>query len=1037
MKFRTRLNGAAAPIALCVALTAQPVLAQDEESAAEVAAAAEESSAQEGTIVVVGSRIGRTTAFNSPDPITIIDPEIAIKEGRFDTASMLQSSPIAAGSTQITSALSSNFVTNGGPGAQTIDLRGLGANRTLVLLNGRRAGPAGTRGAVSSFDLNVLPVSLAQDVQILKTGASSVYGSDAVAGVVLINTKSNIDGLQIGANVSAPLDSGGEQYRVNAIWGKDFGRGHFLIAGDYSHTNELARGDRSYLACPEAYIFTPSGERADLIDPRTGTYHCEDLRWGHVWTYNLIDNLQLDGPGGPNTGVNTSPRGQTVLMQYQYPGETLGIPTYGAPSYPGDFGMPAGWFPVGYSPETTAVQNAYHPFVEAQTIIPETDLYTVYAEASFEVTDTVELFGEFLYNRRETYQNGWRQFWTFGYTGDLYGTGSPNGYNYWGAGWTGVNYISPTAITDHSDSSQTVDYYRGVAGLRGGFGGDSSWRWEAYTQYSRSVGRYRTEQILQDSYDTGYFQFGSCVGTVTPVSGKQCIDIPWLDPYFLAGDITPEQAAFLFDWEEGRTLYTQLTFEGSVSGDLFELPAGAVSAAFGATLRKDKIEDVPGEITRAGNAWGASTSGITAGDSNTSEFFAEVRVPILANQPFFQDFTLSAGGRLTNVSATRESDGETHKDNGNFTYKLGLNWELNDWLRLRGSYGTSFRAPALFEQFLADETSFPSQRAIDPCRQWGAELAAGRISQRIADNCAADGIPADHPATGVTATAVSQGGLGVLESETSRAWVVGGVLTPQFDFLGDTRLSIAVDYFDIKVEGEIAQLGARNILFGCYSSEDFPNDPLCSLFTRGQSAAPHNVNEVFDKFINIASQRNSGVDVTVNLRQDLGSWGAVNLTADMTWQTRDTIVLLDASSPESDNGEAGSPKWVGDFRLNWQTPFDGLSVFYGVNVIGATSNMEDFLEDNGGDPCIQNTVAYGTYCPDLTAPAVFYHNASLSYDLNEHFTITAGVSNIFDRRPPRVSVLNGAQISMLGPVVAASQYSFVGRRAFIDLSVDF
>ena len=92
---------------------------------------------------MVGSRIGGTTAFNSPDPITIIDPEIAIKEGRFDTASMLQSSPIAAGSTQITSALSSNFVTNGGPGAQTVDLRGLGPNRTLVLLNGRRAGPAG------------------------------------------------------------------------------------------------------------------------------------------------------------------------------------------------------------------------------------------------------------------------------------------------------------------------------------------------------------------------------------------------------------------------------------------------------------------------------------------------------------------------------------------------------------------------------------------------------------------------------------------------------------------------------------------------------------------------------------------------------------------------------------------------------------------------------------------------------------------------------------------------------------------------------
>ncbi len=1075
---KCRLLGSSALHSLALAGVAlaisSPAFAQDteEDPAVDVADAAAEG--EDPVITVVGSRIGATTAFNSPDPITIIDPEIAIKEGRFDTASMLQSSPVAAGSTQITSALSSNFVTNGGPGAQTIDLRGLGPNRTLVLLNGRRAGPAGTRGAVSSFDLNVLPISLIQNVQLLKTGASSVYGSDAVAGVVLIETKSEFDGFSVGGNVSVPFDSGGEEYRINAIWGKDFGRGHFLIAGDYSHTNELARGDRSYLACPEAYTFRPDGSRADLIDPRTGQYHCEDLRWGHVWTYNLIDNLQLDGPGGPNTGVNTSPNGETVLLQYQYPGETLGIPAYGAPAYEGDFFAPAGWFPVGYDTPSTAVQNAYHPFVEQQTIVPETDLYTIYAEGSYEITDNIELFGEFLFNRRETYQNGWRQFWNFGYTGDLYGTGAGNAWNYWADGWGGINALSPTAITDQSDSSQTVEYYRGVGGLRGNFGGDSSWKWEAYSQYSRSVGRYRTQQILQDSYDSGYFQTSSCVDTVMPFSGKQCVDIPWTDQNFLAGVITPQQADFLFDWEEGKTVYTQLTFEGSVTGNLIELPAGPLGVAVGANFRKDKIEDVPGHITFAenpyfdpsladvpltdirctqedlaridrrypcnefhGNAWGSSSSGITAGDSETSELFGELRIPILADKPFFQELTLSAGGRLTNVKATRASDGVSDSDNGNFTYKLGANWAINDWVRLRGSYGTSFRAPALFEQFLADETSFPSQRSIDPCRQWEAENAAGRISDRIAANCEADGIPGNHPASGVTATAVSQGGLGELESETSRAWVVGGVLTPQFDFLGDTRLSIAVDYFDIKVKGEIAQLGARNILYGCYGSEDFPNDPLCDLFTRGQTSAPNNVNMVFDKFINIASQENAGVDVTINIRQDLGTWGTVNLTGDMTWQTKDTVVLLDASAPESDNGEAGSPDWVGDFRLNWQTPEQGLSVFYGLNVIGGTSNMEDFLEDNGNDPCFQNIVAYGTYCPDLTTPTVFYHNASLSYEFMDGLSLTAGVSNIFDRRPPRVSVLNGAQISMLGPVVAASQYSFMGRRAFINVSMDF
>ncbi|MDB5704629.1 MAG: TonB-dependent receptor domain protein, partial [Sphingomonas bacterium] len=816
-------------------------------------------------IVVTGSRIRSVTPFNSPDPILIIDPQTAKKEGKFDLASMLQSSPIAAGSTQITAAISSNFVTAGGPGAQTIDLRGLGPNRTLVLLNGRRAGPAGTRGSVSSFDLNVLPQSIVSDIQILKTGASSVYGSDAVAGVVNIITKRDTNGLELDGNVSVPFAGGGEEYRINAIWGKTFSRGHFMVAADYSHTNELKRGDRSYLACPEAYIFREDGSRADLIDPRTGKYKCEDLRWGHIWTYNLINNLKLDGPGGPNTGLNTSPNGQTILLQYQYPGETLGIPAYGAPSGANDFGAPPGWFPTGYNTASTAPQNAYHPFVEEQTIIPKTDLYTAYAEGAFNISDSVEMFGEFLYNKRKTYQNGWRQFWNFGYTGE-FGT-------IWAPGFSGYNLLSPTGITNHADSSQEVDYYRGVGGLRGDFGGGlSGWKWEAYGQYSKSVGKYRTEQILQDVYNTGYFQSSSCVGTVTPISHKQCIDLPWTNPNFLRGEMTQQQTDFLFSWEEGKTVYTQLTGEATVSGDLFRLPAGAVGLALGATGRRDMINDVPGEITRAGNAWGASTSGITAGDSVTLEAFGELNVPILADKPFFKELTLSGAGRVTNVKSTRKSDGVSDSDNGNFTYKIGGNWAINDWVRFRASYGTSFRAPALFEQFLASETSFPSQRAIDPCIQYATNLAAGHngVTQRIATNCAAAGIPNNYNGAGVTATSISQGGLGLLSSETSSALVVGGILTPKFGFLPSTRINIAVDYFDIKVKGEITQLGARNILYGCFNSVNYPTDPLCSLFTRGQTGAPFNVKEVHDQFVNIATQQNSGIDVAVNLRQDLG-----------------------------------------------------------------------------------------------------------------------------------------------------------------------
>jgi len=228
----------------------------------------------QNNIVITGTRI-RQPEFTSPDPVARIDPQIAQQAGKLDTSDMLQSSPIASGSTQITSALSSNFVTNGGPGSETIDLRGLGPNRTLVLLNGRRAGPAGTRGGVSSFDLNVLPQSIVQRVDVLKTGASSIYGSDPVAGVVNLITKTDFNGLQVDGFANVPTHKGGEVFSGSVLWGKSNDRGHIMVALDYYKQNELARGDRSYLSCPAAYVFREGSrtERADLIDPRTGKYH--------------------------------------------------------------------------------------------------------------------------------------------------------------------------------------------------------------------------------------------------------------------------------------------------------------------------------------------------------------------------------------------------------------------------------------------------------------------------------------------------------------------------------------------------------------------------------------------------------------------------------------------------------------------------------------------------------------------------------------------------------------------------------------------
>lgn len=981
---------------------------------------------EEGEVITVtGSRI-RRNEYNSPDPVAIIDTELAERQGQLDTADVLQSSPIAAGSSQITSAISSNFVTNGGQGASTISLRGLGAERTLVLLNGRRAGPAGTRGAVSSFDLNALPLSVVERFEILKTGASSVYGSDAVAGVVNIITKRDTNGLELDGFSSIPLQGGGENYRVSATYGKTFDRGHFIATVDYFKRNELKRRDRGYLNCPEEYLFREnSRERADLVDPRTGNYRCNDTLWGHVWLY---DYTYYYSPNGSNLiAANGRP---IPRLQFNYEGNLQNfVPGLQPPLDPGQFGAPPGWFPVGYDGPSRAVENAFHPFIENSTVSPQIERYTAYAQGSFELTDNVELFAEVLHNRRKTKQNSYRQFWNFGYVEDFAGFGFGDPF---APGFTGAVLISPTTITDHFGTSQQVDYTRGVAGARGDFGSFlDGWSWDAYGQYSHSKGIYETDVIFDDSVDTQDFRTASCVGTVTAVRGVPCIDISFTDPRFLRGDFNAAERAFLFGRERGKTIYNQLGGELSTTGTLFSLPAGKVSAAFGVTARRDSINDVPGEVTLADNSWGLTGAGITAGHSVTQEAFGEVEIPLIHNTPLIQSLTLSAAGRVTNFKATR-ADGVTDTDNGNWTYKAGLNWQVTDWLRFRGSYGTSFRAPALFELFLADQSSFAQQRNIDPCIRYGTNVNA---SQQLKDNCQADGIPANFAGGAITAQVFTGGGLGILEAETSTSKTASIILTPRFGFLPKTRVSVALDYFDIEVNGEISQLGAGNVVAGCYTSDFFPTDPLCSLFTRNPagSLGQFSIAEVRDSFINVNSQRNRGVDLTANLTQDLGRFGKLSLTGSMTWQLKDTIALFEGTEV-STNGEDGEPKYVGDFNLVW-TLKDDWSFFYGLDVIGATSDVGDYEAANNGSLCTQNSPFYGNFCVDVTASARFYHAASVTKTF-KNFDFTLGINNIFNTKPPRVTTISG-EISTVGQSVFSSQYDYVGRRVFVHAKARF
>jgi iron complex outermembrane receptor protein len=198
-----------------------------------------------GEVVVTGSRI-KTTTFNSPDPLTVITAEQAELSGGVDTAQILQLSAVAANAQQINNYFT-GFVTTGGPGANTLSLRGLGSDRTLFLIDGQRLGPAGVGGTVGPIDLNVIPESMIDRIEILKDGASSIYGSDAVAGVVNIITKTDQDGGQIHAFANPSQGGGGEIYQINGSWGKTFDKGYISVGFDYYRQDELKLSQRSWL----------------------------------------------------------------------------------------------------------------------------------------------------------------------------------------------------------------------------------------------------------------------------------------------------------------------------------------------------------------------------------------------------------------------------------------------------------------------------------------------------------------------------------------------------------------------------------------------------------------------------------------------------------------------------------------------------------------------------------------------------------------------------------------------------------------------
>ena len=982
----TTILGSAALLLGCANAFAQSEDAiQDDDITETPAAQIDEDASVQEKIVVTGSRL-RRDEFTSSSPVQVLTSETSTLQGLVSAAEVLQGASVAAGSGQINNTFT-GFVVNGGGGVDTVSLRGLGSQRSLVLLNGRRMPPAGVGGTVGPIDLNTLPNSMIARYEILKDGASSVYGSDAVAGVVNVITRDNIEGFEATGTIELVEDGGAEEYLLGGAWGKSFDRGSLSISGEYYKQKELEYGDRDNFAYPEDRYFDADGNRAAIIASRTGEFKCFQSVEGYGHTCN------------PFTGACFGSRVPDSTAAGELDSEAV----------------------AGYRRIPFAERSNDDPRQLKDSVISPRERVTLFATGDYRPAafDTTELFGELLFSRRESNQDNHRQLFPW-----FDGTSPVNDFN---TTAFGVGLTARPIVLIPFDQSQEVEVFRALGGARGEFGGSvlNGWNWDAYLSHSISNGTYTRDVVPSDRVDAGT---GTIQDTISPnpegVCGSSapagCVPLDLFETDVLFdGNFSPEQAAYYLLSETGETEYTQTIFEAAITGDLFALPAGEIGAAFGVHVRKDEIDDVPGEFGRAGNVWNLLSAVETVGDDAVAEVFGEAEIPILRSQPGFEDLTLNLSARYSSYDSVGDAT----------TYKAGANWQINPTIRLRATYGTSFRAPSLFELFLGDQTSFPSQISVDPCIAYGVQGPESQVvDQVIHNNCAADGLPPDWGGGSSSAEILTGGGLD-LDPEESTAQTVGFVFTPSnLDF------SLAIDYFDIEIENEIASL-AGAVVGRCYRDEDFRNEPgFCDLFERVLDPTAPNFGTITDidaSYRNIPNQKTSGVDITARYETEF-DFGALTIDAQATYTDVDEDQEFVGADFISFNGTIGDPEWVGTAQTRFET--GDWTTTWTLNYTGVADNNGFESEDQRVDPF------YAPNAFNVTKVREFItHDISVRKEWDTLAAII-GVRNVFDTEAPLVSDGDDdGSVSRLGNYPLSSQYyqGYIGRSVFLTLSKEF
>ncbi|WP_163936835.1 TonB-dependent receptor [Paraferrimonas sp. SM1919] len=765
-------------------------------------------------IEVTGSHIKRIN-MEGASPVNVLDEKDILSSGAQDLSQLLSKMSIAGSGTFSTQGNSSDDTSNGGA---AVSLRGLGADSTLVLLNGRRIAVSAFAKSIDTafVDINSIPISAIKRIDILKDGASATYGSDAIAGVINVILKKDFEGFEVNAKVGDTVEAGGGQVSGSMLWGTSSDKAHTTVILDYFKENSTSYGDRDYSKTANQTANGGFDFRSSAGNP--GSY--------------IPATIGADGSITPKSD------------QFSWTPD---------PNCP---------------PDLTVGSYCRYDYAPHMTSIPETSRIGLSVFQEYKISEDVKFFGELMYQHNESEVQGAASpsFGEFYMLADnpLFASGAATNP------FPGEDLTMRRRLTEAGNRLKNAESNsaRMVLGLNGLIG---DWDWEAAYTYS---------------YNRSY-EFGN----------RGFVWTPRLQEAINSGDYNPlstTQSQDVLDYITVNTTRngksTTQAFDGKITGELFDLPAGAVGVAIGAEYRKEVLADNPDELFLRGEIFGTEATQ-AEGERDQKAVFVEFAVPVLE--------TLEAQIALRH---------ENYSDFGSATSpKVALLYKPLDTLTLRASWGEAFRAPSLVQLGLGPTQESPSLVDTTRCPLTGLDEDCNPWERTV--------IFAGNPQ---------------LKPEESVSYNLGAV------WQATDSLSLGLDYWSYDQDNLITS-DTQHVL------NTHGTDPEYVKREPSSGGVPGRIIEIYDRFVNLGGQKTDGIDFDIKYALETSSAGNFDFSYQVTKVNTFDQVRKDGSVRQL-AGKYQHPEWRWVGGMNWA--LNDLQASARLNYIG---EYEDNVE-GGADP---------------------------------------------------------------------------------------